>query len=140
MIRQAQREIGSSILFVTHDMAVHANMSDRLGIMYAGRLVEEGPTPELFARPLHPYTAHLIQSLPRIGDVTPKQGLSGTPPNLSAPPPGCRFHPRCPLAMDICRRKVPALTTLAPGHRVACFAASPEVRPIGEAEAPVSAT
>ena len=108
MIREVQREMGSSILFVTHDMAVHANMADRLGIMYAGRLVEEAPTRELFASPLHPYTAHLIESLPRIGDVAPKKALGGTPPNLSAPPPGCRFHPRCPLAMDICRREVPA--------------------------------
>ena len=129
MIRQIQQEMGSSILFVTHDMAVHANMADRLGIMYAGRLVEEAPTSELFAKPLHPYTAHLIQSLPRIGDLSPKKALGGAPPNLSEPPPGCRFHPRCPLAMDICRRENPALTTLAPGHRVACFAASPEVKP-----------
>jgi peptide/nickel transport system ATP-binding protein len=130
MIREVQREMGSSILFVTHDMAVHANMADRLGIMYAGRLVEEAPTAELFANPLHPYTSHLIHSLPRIGDTSAKKALSGTPPNLSAPPPGCRFHPRCPLAMDICRREVPQLTTLRPGHRVACFAASSEVRPV----------
>jgi peptide/nickel transport system ATP-binding protein len=129
MIREVQQEMRSSMLFVTHDMAVHANMADRLGIMYAGRLVEEAPTRELFAKPLHPYTAHLIQSLPRIGDLSPKKALSGAPPNLSQPPPGCRFHPRCPLAMDICRRENPALTTLSPGRRVACFAASPEVKP-----------
>jgi peptide/nickel transport system ATP-binding protein len=133
MIREVQRELRSSMIFVTHDMSVHANMADRLGIMYAGRLVEEAPTGEIFAHPLHPYTRHLIQSLPRIGDAAPKQGLEGTPPNLSAPPPGCRFHPRCPLAMDICRREVPALTTLEPGHRVACFAADPGVRPVEEA-------
>ncbi len=134
MIREIQREMGSSMLFVTHDMAVHANMADRLGIMYAGRLVEEAPTREIFANPLHPYTAHLIESLPRIGDVAEKKPLGGTPPNLSAPPPGCRFHPRCPLVMDICRREVPELTTLAPAHRVACFAASPAVRPVPRAE------
>lgn len=133
MIREVQRELGSSIIFVTHDMSVHANMADRLGIMYAGRLVEEGRTRDVFAHPLHPYTRHLIQSLPRIGDIAPKPELGGTPPNLSAPPPGCRFHPRCPLAMDICRREVPALTTLAPGHRVACFAADSEVHPLEEA-------
>jgi peptide/nickel transport system ATP-binding protein len=129
MIREVQQEMGSSILFVTHDMAVHANMADRLGIMYAGRLVEEAPTRELFAKPLHPYTAHLIQSLPRIGDLSPKKALTGAPPNLSQPPPGCRFHPCCPLAMDICRQENPALTMLAPGHRVACFAASSDVKP-----------
>jgi peptide/nickel transport system ATP-binding protein len=130
MIREVQREMGSSILFVTHDMAVHANMTDRLGIMYAGRLVEEAPTRQLFANPRHPYTEHLIHSLPRIGDTSGKKALGGTPPNLSAPPPGCRFHPRCPLAMDICSRETPALTVLAPGHRVACFAASPDVKPV----------
>ena len=129
MIREVQREMRSSILFVTHDMAVHANMADRLGIMYAGRLVEEAPTRAIFTTPLHPYTAHLIESLPRIGDSGLKKALEGSPPNLSAPPPGCRFHPRCPLAMEICRREVPALTALAPSHRVACFAASPAVKP-----------
>ena len=74
LMREIQREMRSSILFVTHDMSVHANMADRLGIMYAGRLVEEAPTADIFARPLHPYTQHLIQSLPRIGDATHAQG------------------------------------------------------------------
>ena len=77
LMREIQREMGSSILFVTHDMSVHANMADRLGIMYAGRLVEEAPTADIFARPLHPYTAHLIESLPRIGDATARKGLDG---------------------------------------------------------------
>jgi peptide/nickel transport system ATP-binding protein len=125
MIREIQRELGSSILFVTHDMAVHANLADRLGIIYAGRLVEEGRTADLFRAPRHPYTAHLIASLPRLGDTAPKAGLSGTPPNLADPPPGCRFHPRCPRATDICRREVPPLEPLAPGHRVACFHPEP---------------
>ena len=126
MIREVQREIGSSIIFVTHDMAVHANLCDRLGIMYAGRLVEEGPTAEVFRAPKHPYTAHLISSLPRLGDTGPKQGLAGAPPNLADPPTGCRFHPRCALATDTCRQETPAMTWLAPGHRAACFAAKPE--------------
>jgi len=99
LMREIQRAMASSMLFVTHDMAVHANMADRLGIMYAGRLVEEAPTRDLFARPMHPYTQHLIQSLPRIGDAAVRKGLRGAPPNLAAPPPGCRFHPRCPVAM-----------------------------------------
>lgn len=132
LIREIQREMGSSVLFVTHDMSVHANMTDRLGIMYAGRLVEEAPTRELFSRPLHPYTRHLIQSLPQIGDPHERTGLKGTPPNLAAPPSGCRFHPRCPVAMDICAVHRPAMTTLSPRHRVACFAASPAVRPVSD--------
>ena len=123
MLRRIQQEMASSMLFVTHDMAVHAHLTDRLGIVYAGRLVEEGVTRDLFRSPLHPYTAHLIASLPRIGDQSAKQGLAGRPPNLAEPPPGCRFHPRCPLAMPVCREQAPALETLAPGHRVACHAA-----------------
>jgi peptide/nickel transport system ATP-binding protein len=139
MMREIQREMRSSILFVTHDMSVHAHMADRLGIMYAGRLVEEAPTAELFTRPLHPYTQHLIQSLPRIGDATTRKGLSGAPPSLATPPAGCRFHPRCPVAMEQCRTQRPALTTLRPGHRVACFAASPEVLPVSEPKQAVPA-
>ena len=122
MIRGIQREIGSSVLFVTHDMGVHAYLTDRLGIMYAGRLVEEAATAEIFRNPLHPYARHLISSLPRIGDDVPRKGLEGAPPNLADPPPGCRFHPRCPLAMEVCSRQVPDMIESAPGHRVACFA------------------
>ena len=123
MLREIQQELKSSILFVTHDMAVHANLTDRLGIMYAGRLVEEGRTRDLFKRPLHPYTAHLISSLPRIGDEAPKKGLEGSPPSLADPPSGCRFHPRCPLAIDICRREAPPMVEILPGHRAACHVA-----------------
>ena len=125
MIREIQRELGSSVLFVTHDMAVHANLANRLGIMYGGRLVEEGRTDQLFRTPRHPYTAHLIASLPRLGDTAPKAGLSGTPPNLANPPSGCRFHPRCPRATDLCRREVPPLEPVVAGHRVACFHPEP---------------
>jgi peptide/nickel transport system ATP-binding protein len=132
MIREAQQELGSSMIFVTHDLTVHANIADRLGIMYAGRLVEEATTTDIFHNPMHPYTAHLVGSLPRIGDSSPKKGLSGTPPSLAKPPAGCRFHPRCPLAMDICRQVHPTLTTLAGNHRVACYAASPLVKPSAE--------
>jgi peptide/nickel transport system ATP-binding protein len=124
MIRSIQREMGSSLLLVTHDLGVHAYVTDRLAVMYSGRLVEEARTPELFASPQHPYTRHLIASQPRIGDDAPKAGLPGSPPNLASPPSGCRFHPRCPLAGDRCRRETPAMTAYAPDHRVACFAVS----------------
>ena len=129
MIRGIQREIGSSVLFVTHDMGVHAHLTDRLGIMYAGRLIEEATTAEIFRAPLHPYTRHLIASLPRIGNDAPRKGLEGTPPNLADPPPGCRFHPRCPLAMEVCSRSVPAMIGTTPGHRVACFAVNGSEEP-----------
>ncbi|MBV9703802.1 MAG: ABC transporter ATP-binding protein [Methylobacteriaceae bacterium] len=122
MIRQVQRDLGSSFIFVTHGMAVHANVADRVGIVYAGRLVEEGRTSDVLRRPRHPYTAHLIASLPRIGDPTPKRALRGAPPNLAEPPPGCRFNPRCPLVMERCRQQAPPLVAGPDGHRVACFA------------------
>ena len=122
MLRDLQRQMGSSLLLVTHDLGVHAYLTDRLAIMYGGRLVEEAPTRRLFRSPRHPYTKHLIASLPRIGDDAPKASLPGSPPNLAAPPAGCRFHPRCPLAMDQCRREAPRLTAVALEHRVACFA------------------
>jgi peptide/nickel transport system ATP-binding protein len=122
MLSGIQREIGSSVLFVTHDMGVHAHLTDRLGIMYAGRLVEEAETAEILRNPRHPYTKHLISSLPRIGDNVQRKGLEGAPPNLADPPAGCRFHPRCPLAMEVCSRRVPAMVETTPAHRVACFA------------------
>jgi peptide/nickel transport system ATP-binding protein len=129
LIREAQREIGSSMIFVTHDMAVHANISDRLGVMYAGRLVEEAPTAEMFRRAKHPYTQHLIGSLPRIGAHSPRTALTGAPPSMANPPTGCRFHPRCPLVIDVCRELNPEMIATGPGHRVACHAVNPVARP-----------
>jgi len=124
MLRDIQREMSSSVLLVTNDMGVHAYSTDRLGIMYAGRLVEEAPTAEIFRNPLHPYTKHLVSSVPRIGDNTSRRGLEGAPPNLADPPAGCRFHPRCALATAVCRRQRPATVEIVPAHRVACFAVS----------------
>jgi peptide/nickel transport system ATP-binding protein len=121
LIRDIQKEMDSSVVFVTHDMSVHANIADRVGIIYAGRLVEEGPTRQMFFTPKHPYTAHLVASLPRIGDTTQRPALEGRPPNLADPPQGCRFHPRCPLAVDKCRTEVPPMETVAPDHRSACW-------------------
>jgi peptide/nickel transport system ATP-binding protein len=138
LIKDLQRQQGSSIIFVTHDMAVHANMADRVGIIYAGRLVEEAPTRTLFAAPKHPYTAHLVASLPRIGDTTQRPALDGRPPNLANPPSGCRFHPRCPLAIDKCKTEVPPLELVAPGQRSACWRwrdVEPLVKPAAVLEA-----
>ena len=119
-IKEIQAESGNTVLLVTHDIAVHANVADRLMIMYAGRIVEEAPTENIFAAPLHPYTQHLVSSLPVIGERSTKASLKGAPPNLANPPAGCRFHPRCPLAMDICRTDVPEMLQVAERHRVAC--------------------
>jgi peptide/nickel transport system ATP-binding protein len=122
MLRDVARQTKASLLLVTHDLGVHSYLTDRLGIMYGGRLVEEAPTERLFRAPQHPYSKHLIASLPRIGEEAPKVTLPGGPPNLAEPPSGCRFHPRCPLAMDRCRHQSPVLIEVAPQHRVACFA------------------
>ena len=120
MLKDIQAESANTVLLVTHDLAVHANVADRVGIMYAGRIVEEGPTQTIFQAPRHPYTEHLINSLPVIGDKTVKKSLGGAPPNLADPPSGCRFHPRCPLAMDRCRTEMPEMIMLSERHRVAC--------------------
>ncbi|PYE82461.1 ABC transporter ATP-binding protein [Pseudoroseicyclus aestuarii] len=129
LLRTVQQDMGASIIFVTHDMSVHANMADRIGIIYAGRLVEEGPTRTLFTRSRHPYTAHLVASLPVIGDTRPRPALEGRPPSLANPPRGCRFHPRCPLAIERCAREVPPLEAVGQRHRSACWRAE-DVRPL----------
>ena len=120
MIKDIQATSGNTVLLVTHDMAVHANVADRVMIMYAGRIAEEAPTESIFNAPLHPYTQHLIHSLPMIGERSSKASLKGSPPNLANPPGGCRFHPRCPFVMDVCKTEVPALVTVKERHRVAC--------------------
>jgi peptide/nickel transport system ATP-binding protein len=120
LLKEIQGESKNTVLLVTHDMAVHANVADRVAIMYAGRLMEEAPTEIIFKRPEHPYTRHLISSLPVIGDKSVKSALEGTPPNLANPPEGCRFHPRCPRAMAICKSEIPVMRDLGGGHRAAC--------------------
>jgi peptide/nickel transport system ATP-binding protein len=120
MVKDIQAQSNNSVLLVTHDMAVHANVADRVMIMYAGRIAEEAQTESIFYSPLHPYTQHLIRSLPMIGERSNKESLRGAPPNLANPPSGCRFHPRCPFAMEICRTEVPELVTVRERHRVAC--------------------
>ncbi|MDR2608250.1 MAG: ABC transporter ATP-binding protein [Treponema sp.] len=120
LLKEIQAESKNTVLLVTHDMAVHANVADRVGIMYAGRLVEEAQAEIIFQKPEHPYTRHLISSLPVIGDKSGKSSLEGTPPNLANPPEGCRFHPRCPVARESCKTEVPPMRDLGAGHRAAC--------------------
>lgn len=120
MLKDIQAMSSNTVLLVTHDMAVHANVANRVMIMYAGRIAEEAPTEIIFNAPLHPYTQHLIRSLPMIGERSNKASLRGTPPNLSNPPSGCRFHERCPDVMEICRTEVPEMVTVRDQHRVAC--------------------
>lgn len=126
LLKDIQRETGNTVVLVTHDMAVHANVADRVGIMYAGRIVEVGSVDDIFHKARHPYTQHLIGSLPTIGDKTTRSALPGAPPSLATPPEGCRFHPRCEYAMDICRRDVPPMLEAENGHQTACFWANKE--------------
>jgi len=118
---ERQRELRNTLILVTHDMGVHAMLTDRIAIMYAGKIVEIGRTEEVFEKPLHPYTRMLIESLPRLGDKRVRKGLAGQPPDLRSPPPGCRFHPRCPYTTDRCRREEPPLVEVEKGHWVACW-------------------
>lgn len=121
-LKKIQREFGMSIIYISHDIAVIAEITDLIGVMYAGKLVETGPTPEIFARPRHPYTWLILSSTPSItGPRRALAPLEGEPPNLLDPPTGCRFHPRCPFATEICSQQEPELTEIAVGHAIACW-------------------
>jgi peptide/nickel transport system ATP-binding protein len=126
LFKKIQAEQKNTVIMVTHDMAIHANMADRLAIMYAGRIVEEAKVDDIFFSPLHPYTKFLIGSLPEIGDKSYKISAPGAPPNLAHPPEGCRFNPRCPETEPRCREAMPELVTVGEEHRVACFLVSGE--------------
>jgi len=124
LMEDIRQRTGNTMVVVTHDMGVHANLTDRVAVLYAGQLMEEADTATLFAEPRHPYTQHLIRSLPKIDDKTDRISIPGRPPALDNPPSGCRFHPRCPHVMEICKAETPALTQVGPQHRVACFLVS----------------
>ena len=119
-LRRVQEELGASIIFVGHDMGLMAQFVDRIGVMYAGKLVEIGPVEELFARPKHPYTQLLIGSLPNLDSKGGLKGIPGMPPSLLRPPGGCAFHPRCPKALDHCPHVIPELRREEPEHWVSC--------------------
>lgn len=121
-LKKIQRDLGMSIIYISHDIAVIAETTDLMGVMYAGKLVELGTTAEVFARPRHPYTWLILSSTPSItGPRRQLAPLEGEPPNLLDPPTGCRFHPRCPFATEVCAKDEPALTEIGPGHSVACW-------------------
>ncbi len=121
MLMQVQERMKNTLVIVSHDMGVHYQITNRIAIMYAGKLVEVGPTDRVFSEPLHPYTQMLIGSLPHVGDRKQRQGISGRPPSLINPPTGCRYTARCPFAMDVCRGESPTLLEAEPDHFVACY-------------------
>ncbi len=121
-LRQVQQEFGMSIIYISHDIAVIAEITNNIGVMYAGKLVEYGPTAAVFARPRHPYSWLLLTSTPSVtGPRMNLAPLEGEPPNLLDPPSGCRFHPRCPFATDRCVTEEPPMEDIAEGHRLACW-------------------
>jgi len=120
-IKKLQREWNMAMMIITHDVSVVAEVSDKIAVMYAGKLMELGPTNNVFKRPAHPYTAGLLGSFPSIkGPKKRLVSIPGFPPDLVNPPKGCTFHPRCPYAKDICRKKAPAQMEVEPGHAALC--------------------
>jgi oligopeptide/dipeptide ABC transporter ATP-binding protein len=121
LMRQLRERVGTAIVLITHDLGVVAEVCDRVNVMYAGEIVEYAPAKELFRRPLHPYTQGLLASIPRF-DQPDKQlsSIPGSVPNLIHPPPGCRFHPRCPYAMPVCKTTHPVVHIEGEEHMVAC--------------------
>jgi len=131
LLNDLKREYNMSLVFITHDIGVAYTVADRIGVMYAGKLVELGPSDEVILSPSHPYTKGLIASLPsgtkRKGRL---QSIQGSPASLMVPPPGCRYHPRCPYVMEICRRSEPGFAQVK-NSSVACWLYSnePERKP-----------
>jgi peptide/nickel transport system ATP-binding protein len=123
LLKDIQAKLTNAIILVTHDMGVQANLADRVGIMYAGKIVEEATTEKVFGDPLHPYTRFLIESLPRFGHKATRGSVPGSPPSLANLPSGCPFHPRCPEVIDICRSEMPRFLAVASNHRVSCWLA-----------------
>jgi peptide/nickel transport system ATP-binding protein len=125
LLTEMKSRLGMAIMLITHAMGVVAETTQRVVVMYAGRVVEEATVERLFASPLHPYTQGLIRSIPRVdrdaGKRARLEAIGGVVPSLIEPPPGCRFAPRCRAAMPACTRAMPELRTVEPGHKVACL-------------------
>jgi oligopeptide/dipeptide ABC transporter ATP-binding protein len=122
LIRSIKREIGTTVILITHDLGIVAGMTERVIVMYAGKVFERSPTLELFARPANPYTKGLLLSLPSTASErgAPLYQIPGLPPDVSQLPPGCPFAPRCARAEAICREQFPPYVEVAPGHESLC--------------------
>jgi oligopeptide/dipeptide ABC transporter ATP-binding protein len=125
LLRDIQRDQGLAMIFITHNLGIVARMCDDVAVMYGGRLVEAGPVRKIFNAPAHPYTRALIESIPRFGDSTVRlTAIDGQPPDPAALPPGCAFHPRCPLVIERCRTEAPSETRVGAQHRARCWLAA----------------
>jgi oligopeptide/dipeptide ABC transporter ATP-binding protein len=121
LLADLQRESHMALILITHDLGVVASVADRIAVMYAGRIVEHGSVHALYERPAHPYTRALIDSIPKHhGRGEALKTIKGLPPNLTRIPPGCPFHPRCPLRQDVCSSDLPAPISLGDGRVSAC--------------------
>lgn len=127
LLREIREQFGTAVILVTHDLGVIAELSDRVNVMYAGKIVERGSVDDIFYSCRHPYTEALERSIPQFTKVRPARltAISGNPPNPLHLPSGCAFHPRCPYRLDICDKKVPVLETVSPDHTKACFYEGP---------------
>jgi oligopeptide/dipeptide ABC transporter ATP-binding protein len=124
LLKRLQQELGMAVLLITHDLGVVAETADRVAVMYAGQVVEYCDAPAAFQRTLHPYTAGLLASLPKLGDRRATlRVIPGNVPNPARFPAGCRFHPRCPVAQDRCRTEVPPIQTFDGNHQARCWRA-----------------
>jgi len=125
ILADLRENFGTALLLITHNLGIVAEACDRVAVMYAGKIVEEGPARDVFAEPAHPYTRELLRSTISL-DTTVLHSILGSPPNLIDPPTGCRFYPRCPSAMQVCPEKEPREVRLDDGRRVACWVHGPE--------------
>jgi oligopeptide/dipeptide ABC transporter ATP-binding protein len=125
LMEDINREMGTAIVIVTHDLALAGDFCDNIAVMYAGKIVEYGSVYDVYGSPVHPYAMGLVESFPNIhAERSAVRSLPGFPPNLLAPPSGCRFHPRCPIADEECMQKEPLLREIAnTGHMAACHKA-----------------
>jgi len=121
LLKILRREFNSTVLIITHDLGVVADLCDRVGVMYAGDVVEVADAVNLYEKPLHPYTQGLLRAVPKLtANPALLESIPGSVPDLIYPPPACRFNPRCPYAWDLCKQKKPELLEVEKGHQVAC--------------------
>ena len=122
LLKQIRKKLQTTMIFISHDIGVVSEICDRVGIMYAGKIVEIGPVEKILSQPFHPYTVGLISTVPKLGEKKEKlPTIPGTVPDLINLPPGCRFNPRCPFVEELCRKSEPELKSAGGGREVACF-------------------
>jgi oligopeptide/dipeptide ABC transporter ATP-binding protein len=128
LLGELQRRYGLALIFITHNLGIVAKMCDHLAVMYAGRIVEQGPVSRVFSAPAHPYTKALLGSIPRMTNNAQRlTAIEGQPPDLASLPPGCAFAPRCPVAIARCRQEAPPEAAIEGGHTARCWLA-PQTR------------